>query len=174
MQENVGEKLNILSISEASTELDKNAEVSSQPSCRYGLLSSLYHTLEPSTIAQLEKAILFSRVRAFYDCYAIFEALPLNQLNHPIVAFEHCEAHFRHWLLSDCERILQEAFSWAEGNNKNDKTPGVYTLLRLWLAYIQVFTKADFTRGRDSMREVRSWLSETPVDAYDELKVRGR
>lgn len=141
----------------------------------YGALSSQYGgALDPPNIARLEKAILFCHVRAFEKAAKIFESFPINLRNHPVIVYEHSMVYWLQWSLLDCAKVLQQAFTWAETNAKSLDQPGIYTLLRVVSAKLNVFTKADFTRARDSMREIRAWLLNIPYSQYSEIQVKGK
>ena len=139
---------------------------------RYGSLCSHYNTLDTSTISKLEEAILYCRVRAFKESLAIFDAFPTDLKHHPVIAYEHSLAHWSRWTLWDCARVLREALAWAEENRADVNSTGIYTLLRLALGKAEVFTKGDFTRARDSMRDIKRWLGKLPIEDYIDLQVR--
>ena len=139
----------------------------------YGRLSSLYHTMDAAVIPQLEKAIIYSSVRAFKEGLRLFQTFPDESRYHPVITIEHANMLWRQWSLSDCCKVLEEAleFGCKDAGDINDH--GVYTLLRIFLGKLYVFTKGDFTQARDSMREVRARLVQTPVAEYTDLEVKG-
>lgn len=139
----------------------------------YGRLSSLYHTLDAAVIPQLERAIIYGSVRAFKEALGLFQTFPDESRHHPVTTIEHANMLFRQWSLSDCCRVLEEALEFGCRNASDINDPGVYTLLRITLGKLHVFTKGDFTQARDSMREVKAWLIQTPVAEYTDLKVEG-
>ena len=137
----------------------------------YGRLSSLYHTLDAAVIPQLEQAIIYSSVRAFKEALGLFQTFPDESRHHPVITVEHANMLWRQWSLSDCCKVLEEALEFGCRNASDINDHGVYTLLRIFLGKLYVFTKGDFTQARDSMREVRAWLIQTPVAEYTDLEV---
>lgn len=137
----------------------------------YGRLSSLYHTLDAAVIPQLEQAIIYSSVRAFKEALGLFQTFPDESRHHPVITVEHANVLWRQWSLSDCCKVLEEALEFGRSNASDINDHGVYTLLRIVLGKLYVFTKGDFTQARDSMREVRAWLIQTPVAEYTDLEV---
>lgn len=137
----------------------------------YSRLSPLYHLLDAAVIAQLEQAIIYSSVRAFKDASRLFQTFPDESRYHPIITFEHANMLWRQWSLSDCCKVLEVALEFGRENAIDINDHGVYTLLRIFLGKLCIFTKGDFTRARDSMREVRAWLIQTPVAEYTDLEV---
>lgn len=138
---------------------------------RYGTLWSLYDTLDSATISRLENAILYSELRAFKKSLAIFDAFAADLRHHPVIAVEHSMTHWLEWRLLDAAERLEETLDWAEENDEDISAPGIYTLLRIVLAKVEVFTKRDFTKARDSMKELMAWLAKTPVDQYTDVQV---
>lgn len=139
----------------------------------YGRLSSLYHTLDAAVIPQLEQAIIYSNVRAFKEALGLFQTLPDESRHHPVIAVEHANMLWRQWSLLDCCKVLKEALEFGYKNASDINDHGVYTLLRIFLGKLHVFTRGDFTQARDSMREVRAWLIQTPIAEYTDPEVNG-
>jgi hypothetical protein len=138
---------------------------------RHGNLWSQYHTLDPAAIAPLEQAILYCRVRAYDQSKAILDAFPPELKHHPVIAFERCQSCWLDWKLKDCLNVLREATAWAEAHGKVDDASGIHTLLRMSLARAEVLVDADFTKARDSLREIKRWLVNTPIDEYTDVQV---
>ena len=152
---------------------EETSSSSSRAGPYYGRLSSLYHALDPAIISQLELAIVYGELRAFDKASEIFEKLP-NEFNRdPVIAIEHAQVLWRQWSLHDCRDVLQLALDWNRQNAADFNDPGIHTLLRVFLGKVVVFTKGDFTQARDSMLEIRAWLTEVPVSEYSDLEVRG-
>lgn len=144
----------------------------SNSSIHYGSLWSQYHTLDTSTIALLEQAILYCQVRAFKESLAIYDSLSIEIQLHPIVAFERSLTFWALWRLLDCANILREALASAEyASNVERGAPGIYTLLRATLGLTEIYSKGNFTQARDSLVEIRKWLLTTPIDQYNDVQV---
>lgn len=137
----------------------------------YGRFASLYHILDPSIIPQLEQAILYGDVRAFQESSELFEKISKEFKYHPIIALEHAHMLWRQWSLLDCRKVLESALAWGQQNAKDVKDHGIYTLLRVLLGKLVVFTKGDFTQARDSMKEIRTWLARYPISKYSDIEV---
>lgn len=162
------------SLSIASSQFSDAVESDSRPFATvslYGSLSSQYLTLDPVFIPPLEKAVLLCHVRAFKDALKIFDSFPTELRHHPIVAYEHATAYWYQWSLFDCAKVLQDALSWAEAHATSFSQHGIYTLLRIFAGKLDLFTKADLTRGRDGLREVRAWLVNTEFEKYGDIEV---
>lgn len=138
---------------------------------RYGTLWSQYDTLDDATISRLESAILYSELRAFEQSRAIYDAFPADIRHHPVVAIEQAMMHWLEWRLLDAAETLKDSLYWAQKNGKDINRPGIYTLLRIVLAKVEIFTKRDFTKARDSMKELMAWLAKVPVEQYTDVQV---
>ncbi|ERF75709.1 hypothetical protein EPUS_01539 [Endocarpon pusillum Z07020] len=148
-------------------------EIEPSPSVeRHGNLWSQYHTLDPAAIAPLEQAILHYRVRAYDQSKAIFDAFPPELKHHPVIAFERYQTYWLDWKLKDCLNVLREAITWAEAHGKVDDASGIYTLLRMSLARAEVLVNGDFSKARDSLREIKRWLENIPIDEYTDVQVQ--
>ena len=144
---------------------------SSKDGTYYGRVSSFYHTIEPAIVPQLEQAIVYGEVRAFREASELFEKLPSESHHHPVIAIEHAQVLWRQWALFDCRNALQTAVDWGHENATDFNERGIYTLLRIFLGKLMVFTKGDFTQARDSMKEVRAWLTRVPISEYSDIEV---
>lgn len=141
---------------------------------RHGNLWSQYHTLDPAAIAPLEQAILHCRVRAFDQSKAILDAFPPELKHHPVIAFERSQTCWADWKLKDCLNVLREATAWADVHGRVDDASGIYTLLRICLAKTEVLVDGDFFKARDSLREIKRWLVDTPIHEYTDIQVSYR
>ncbi|KAL8726743.1 MAG: hypothetical protein Q9166_006538 [cf. Caloplaca sp. 2 TL-2023] len=95
----------------------------------------------------------------------------LDSRHHPVVAYEEFLVYWAQWKLADSARILEAALSQAHENGKDTESYGLYTLLRIALGKTEVFTKGDFTKARDGMREVRRWLADVTLDQYTDVQI---
>ena len=138
---------------------------------QYGSLSSQYDTIPVSVISLLEEAILRCRVRAFPECLFVFESIDRNFRYHPVIAYEQYLAYWAQWRLVDSAKALEGALIWAQESGQDTESYGVCTLLRIALGKAEVFTKGDFTKAREGMREVRRWLRDVPFDRYTDVQV---
>ncbi len=168
-----------LSADLSSLSLDKDAIVAldrdSPPTgTHYGSLCSQYSNLDAQTISSLEKAILYSKVRAFKEAALAFDTLPSSLAHHPIILFERFLDYLNQWRLSDGARVLEYALAATKGRSADLERSGIYILIRIYLAKIDVFTKGDFTRAKDAMIEVRNWLAKTPIEHYTDIQVGRR
>lgn len=77
---NTSTNVKFLSLSQPDSSLTEGSvQIVSLPfekDVQYGVLSSLYCTLEPSAVLSLEKAIIYSNLRAFEESLAIFNSFP--------------------------------------------------------------------------------------------------
>lgn len=138
---------------------------------RHGNLWSQYHTFDADAIAPLEQGILYCRVRAYDQAKAILNAFPPKLRNHPVIAFERSQTYWLDWKVKACLNVLQEAIVWADAHGKSNHASGIYTLLRVSLARTEVLVDGDFSRARDSLKEIKRWLLKTPIDEYTDVQV---
>ena len=161
-------------LSTAEPSISQPAPLEIEPSPfieRHGNLWSQYHTLDPAAIAPLEQAILYCRVRAYDQSKAILDAFPPELKYHPVIAFERYQIYWLDWKLKDCLNVLREATAWAEAHGKVDDASGICTLLRMSLARAEVLVHGDFSKARDSLREIKRWLVNTPIYEYTDVQV---
>ena len=138
----------------------------------YGSLCLQYDNLDPPIVPVLEKAILYSKVRAFAESGVIFDSLSSGGLeDNPTILFERFLDYLNQWRLFDGAKILEQALAVAEPSLVGWEKTGIYILIRIYLAQIEAFTKGDFTRASHAMLEVRNWLSQTPIEKYTEIQV---
>ena len=156
--------------SSSITPLSSN-DKSGAPSYQYGSLVSQHNTIAPSIVSLLEEAALYRGARAFASCGSIYDSIDSDYRRHPVVAYEEFLANWAQWRLLDCAKVLENALHWAETSGKDIRGYGLYTLLRIALGQTEVFTKGNFTMGRNSMREVRRWLKAATVDEYTDVEV---
>ena len=141
---------------------------------RYGALVSQYDTIPASVVTLLEEAILYRAVRAFVDCQSTFDSIDRDFRHHPIIAYEEYMAYWAQWRLLDSAKVIENALDRAQATGEDIKGFGLYTLLRVALGKAEVFTKGNFTKARDSMREVRSWLRDATFDKYTDVEVNSQ
>ena len=158
---------NSLSLDEASTPARKLLP----PASYYVSLHSLYSNLDERTISDLEKAILYSKVRAFKESALAFDAFQGSQTNLPVIVFERFLDYMNQWRLYDATRVLENGLAATEGRSADLERSGIYILFRIYLAQMDVFTKGNFTRARNAMLEVKEWLAEIPIEDYTDIQV---
>ncbi|KAL8916572.1 MAG: hypothetical protein Q9208_008443 [Pyrenodesmia sp. 3 TL-2023] len=137
----------------------------------YGSITSQYANIPSSAATLVEEASLYGRVRAFSLCQAAFESIDRGMRSHAVVAYEQFLAYWAQWKLLDGAKTLEDALTQAQERGANTHEHGVYTLLRIALGKAEVFTRGNFTRARDSMREVRSWLRDVRFDTYTDVQI---
>ena len=137
----------------------------------YGSLTSQYSALPIAVVSLLEKASLYCRVRAFDESHLAFDSIDATIRHHPVVAYEEFLVYWAQWRLTESAQVLEDALTWDQKSHEHTKSYGLYSLLRVTLAKVEVFTKGDFTKARDSMREVKNWLRDVSVDQYSDLQV---
>ncbi|KAL8912475.1 MAG: hypothetical protein Q9172_007494, partial [Xanthocarpia lactea] len=137
----------------------------------YGNLTCQYSALPIAVLPLLEKASLYCRVRAFDESHLAFESIDATIRHHPVVAYEEYLTYWAQWRLAESAQVLEDALTWHQKSHEHTETYGLYSLLRIALAKAEVFTKGDFTKARDSMREVKNWLRDFSVDQYTDLQV---
>ncbi|KAL8859767.1 MAG: hypothetical protein Q9178_003882 [Gyalolechia marmorata] len=159
-----------LSTSSCNT-LESRNDSSAVSSPLYGSLTCQYSALPKAVVPLLEKASLYCRVRAFDESHLAFESIDASIRHHPVVAYEEFLTYWAQWRLAESAQVLEDALTWDQKSNEHTRTYGLHSLLRIALAKAEVFTKGDFTKARDSMREVKNWLRDVSVDQYTDLQV---
>ena len=140
----------------------------------YGTITSQYNTIPASAATILEGAALHCRIRAFEDCQSLLDSVDPELRLHPVVAYEQFQCYWSQWRLLESAKVLEDALHWAKKSGKNAQVYVIFTLLRITLGKAEVFTKGDFTRARDSMREVKKWLRSLPYEQYTDVQVSTR
>ena len=139
---------------------------------RYSSLLSQYDNLEIATIAKIEEAAMCCHLRDFQAAFSIFDALPVEILQHPIVVYERSQVYWLDWSLYKCEKVLEEGIAWGKDHASGSAELGIYTLLRIALGRVRAMTRGNLTEGRDALREVRHWLLDVPVKDYTDVQVK--
>lgn len=139
---------------------------------RYASLLSQHDHLDGATIAKIEEAAMCCHLRDFQAALCIFDALPVEILQHPSVVYERSQVYWLDWSLYKCEKVLEEGIAWGKDHTPDSAKPGIYTLLRIALGRVRAMTRGNLTQGRDGLREVRRWLHNTPVRDYTDIQVK--
>lgn len=138
---------------------------------RYGDIRSLHHTLDTAAAARLEEAALCCCLRDFDSAVAIFDAFPVDSLNHPVIAYYHSQVYWLQWRLFKCADILEGALTAANQSLPQFGDTGICTLLRVFRGSVQYYAEGHFTLMRDAMRETKSWLFDVPIQQYTDVQV---
>ncbi|KAL8977465.1 MAG: hypothetical protein Q9205_006739, partial [Flavoplaca limonia] len=144
---------------------------SDTPMHQYGSLPSQYECLPAPVVALLEEASLYRLARTFPRCQSAYASIDAVFRHRSVVAYEEFLTYWAQWRLGECAKVLVSALTWAQEKDEDTESFGVYTLLRIALGKVKVFTCGNFTQARDSMREVRRWLKDVPVIHYTDLQI---
>ncbi|MCJ1468212.1 hypothetical protein MMC07_006840 [Pseudocyphellaria aurata] len=136
----------------------------------WGLLGSLYGSLESETISRLEKAVYLRHIRAFDESIRIFESLPSSHKYNPIIVSEHFSALWCQWRVKDAAHLIGHVLDYAETNDASFQENGPYTLLRVLRAKSYLFHQGSWVKGRDSLIEIRRWLYGIAPESYTDLQ----
>ena len=139
---------------------------------RYASLLSQHDGLDTATIAKIEEAAMCCHLRDFLAALCIFDALPVEILQHPLTVYERSQVYWLDWSLYKCEKVLEEGIAWGKDHTPDSAKPGIYTLLRIALGRVRAMTRGNLTEGRDALREVRRWLLNVPVKDYTDVQVK--
>lgn len=138
----------------------------------YGTLPTVYGILKRETVNVLEKAIAFYGFRFFKKTKTLFESFSAEEKYHTVVAYEHVNMYWKQRALLKNVQVVEVALSWAQANVRDFGRPGLHTMLRILQGLLCSFTNGDFTKGRDSMIEVRMWLINIPLTEYTGVQVK--
>ena len=139
---------------------------------QYSSLLSQLDGLDTATIAKTEAAALCCHLRDFKAAWCIFDALPVQVAQHPLIVYERSQVYWLDWSLYKCEKVLEDGIAWGKDHTTDSANPGIYTLLRIALGRVRAMTRANLTQGRDALREVRRWLLNVPIEDYTDVQVR--
>ena len=138
---------------------------------RYASLHSEHDDLDIATMARIEEAAMCCHLRDFQAALCIFDALPIEIAQHPLVVYERSQVYLLDWSLYKCEKVLEEGIIWGKTHSPDSAEPGIYTLLRLALGRVRAMTHGNLTEGREALREVRRWLLNVSVNDYTDVQV---
>lgn len=138
---------------------------------QYASLPSQHDGLDISTMAKIREAALCCHLRDFQAALCIFDALPVETTQHPVIVYERSQVYWLDWSLYKCERVLEEGIAWGKDHMPDSAEPGIYTLLRIALGRVRAMTRGNLTEGRNALREVRRWLFNVPVKDYSDVQV---
>ena len=139
---------------------------------RYAPLLSQHDDLDTATMARIEEAVMCCHLRDFQAALCIFDALPVEIAQHPLIVYQRSQVYWLDWSLYKCEKVLEEGITWAKDHTPNSAEPGIYTLLRASLGMVRMLTRGNLTEGRNALREVRRWLSNVSVEDYTSVQVK--
>ena len=139
---------------------------------QYASLLSQHDNLDIATIAKIEEAAMCCHLRDFQAALRIFDALPVETTQHPLVVYERSQVYWLDWSLYQCEKVLEEGIAWGKDHTPDSSKPGIYTLLRIALGRVRAMTRCNLTEGRDALREFRRWLLDVPVKDYTDVQVK--
>lgn len=139
---------------------------------QYAALPSQHDDLDIATIAKIQEAALCRHLRDFQAALCIFDALPVNIAQHPLIVYERSQVYWLDWSLYNCEHVLEEGIAWGKNHTPDSAQPGIYTLLRIALGRVRAMTRGNLTEGRDALKEVRRWLLNVPVEDYTDVQVK--
>lgn len=139
---------------------------------RYASFPSQHDDLDIATIATIQEAALCCHLRDFEAALRIFDALPGETLQHPLIVYERSQVYWLDWSLYKCEKVLEEGIAWGREHAPDSPKPGIYTLLRIALGRVRAMTHGNLTEGRDALREVRRWLLNVPFKDCTDVQVK--
>lgn len=139
---------------------------------RYVSLLSQYDDLDMATMAKIEEAAMCCHLRDFQAALCIFDALPVEIAQHPLIVYERSQVYWLDGSLYKCEKVLEEGITWGKDHKPDSAEPGIYTLLRIALGRVRAMTRGNLTECRDTIREVRSWLSNVSIKEYTSVQVK--
>ena len=149
----------------------KEAEAFDARHFRYASLLSEYGDLDIATMARIEEAAMCCHLRDFQAALCIFDALPVEIAQHPLIVYERSQVYWLDWSLYKCEKVLEEGITWGKTHLPDSAEPGIYTLLRIALGRVRAMTRGNLTEGRNTLREVRRWLLNVSVQDYTDVQV---
>lgn len=135
----------------------------------YSPISPLYHSLHTPEVPKLDQAVLYGQTRAFQESLAIFESFTTTVKQHPVIAYEYSTVLYAQGRPKDSASVIKDALQHQEQQQAD--ALGIYKLLRLSLACMNVFSEGNFVQVRDSVKEIRSWLISMPIEDYTPLQV---
>ncbi|KAL9598996.1 MAG: hypothetical protein Q9219_004110 [cf. Caloplaca sp. 3 TL-2023] len=130
------------------------------PNTVYGSLSSLYTSLNVSTILSLEKAILHRNLRNFFESLALFDGFSPSVAVLPVVVLEHT------WTLIEQYRFREARSVAARGLSSScfkGRDHGPAILCRALLAGLDALIEGSMSECHASLQEIYDWIGTTPL-----------
>ncbi|KAL8727531.1 MAG: hypothetical protein Q9181_005679 [Wetmoreana brouardii] len=141
------------------------------PNVTYGSLTSLYQSLDISTILQLERAILHRSLRNFFQALAIFDSFPMSVAVKPAVCLEQISTLLEEYRFREAGAIAARGLSAFCMNSTGDEDHGPAILLRALLAGLDCLTEGSTHGCYASLQEIYDWLINVSVANFTDVQV---
>ncbi|KAF1957694.1 hypothetical protein CC80DRAFT_469598 [Byssothecium circinans] len=145
--------------------------MTSNPRIYHGMLTSLYHTIEPVFVDHLERAIWTNKTGRYQDAVAIFNEFLHPVLDKPVVLIELSYLHYTNFRYRDLCNELEPRFDHLKKNDPNKLDEPEWRLLALVYSVGANRCRGWMEPGIRELRRTREWLSEVPISEYTEIYV---
>ncbi|KAF8545047.1 CHAT domain-containing protein [Trichophaea hybrida] len=137
--------------------------------------SSLYTTLDAASIEALEKAIYLRESGLFASAHQIFDTVLISLKDVPVVAIEHAVVFLKQGMFGKAAKTLESAISQTKEEGIEyriwKKKSGELPLMKIFLAYLQFYTKGTLTGILEEAEMMIQWLKDVPVEKYTDVQV---
>lgn len=152
------------------TALRRLSEVSLSPPY-WGIHTSLYSSLPPEAIQQLERAIWLKIAGLAEEARATFENELKPFATVPVVAIEHADLELEAGKWGRAWRILDSKLIQLQDANVDLEAPE-HRLMALTWAMLGTRHRGDVTSSALEIERTQHWLADVPVADYTDIQVR--
>ncbi|KZF22832.1 hypothetical protein L228DRAFT_137515 [Xylona heveae TC161] len=136
-----------------------------------GVHTSLYGSLDTASIANLEKAILFTEIGHYAQAHAIFETGFLTTRSVPVVVIEEAELAMQQLHYGEVYRILGRGLQAAQRSPGYDVNEPALRFMSLFQAMAAIHYKGTVTPAIEQIHRTQQWLKDVPVSEYTDIQV---
>jgi hypothetical protein len=152
------------------TASERLSEVSISPHY-WGIHTSLYSSLPPEAVKQLERAIWLKISGLADEARAIFDNELSSLATVPVVAIEHADLELEAGKWGRAWRILNSKLAQLQDANGDLEAPE-YRLMALTWAMLGTRHRGDVTSSAIEIERTQDWLAEVPIADYTDIQVR--
>ncbi|KAF2450170.1 hypothetical protein P171DRAFT_468581 [Karstenula rhodostoma CBS 690.94] len=138
----------------------------------HGMLTSLYHTIDPEHVDHLEKAIWTSKVGKYDDALAIFVNFLGSVLDVPVVLIELSYLHYHNFRYKDLCNLLEPRIERLKQDDPTRLDDPEWRLLALIYSVGANRGRGWMEPGLHELQRTQQWLAKLPVSQYTELHVQ--
>ncbi|KAH7111195.1 CHAT domain-containing protein [Dactylonectria macrodidyma] len=137
----------------------------------YGTNTSLYASLSPEHVDDLEHAVCYTITGQYTAARSLFESRLSSVKAIPVVAIERAELAYRQGRYKEIWETLEEVLpdSPSEGTEP-DMEDAPYRLMRILHALAAIRYKGTVEPAKREILRIRKWLADTPIESYTDVQ----
>jgi len=144
----------------------------SKPRSYYGLLTSLYSSVEPGHVDYLERAIWANRIGKYNDAIAIFKDHLDPVLDVPVILIELANLYYSNFRYHDLCNLLEPKIERVRKSDPAQLDKPEWRLIALLYSVGANRCRGWMEPGIRELKRTKEWLSKVPVSEYTELHVQ--